>query len=68
MDSKKSEHYIRHYLKDHPETTFYEITKDNKEKEETVVDFLLLLEMAKAGDVTLEQEEAFEDINVLKKK
>lgn len=68
VDSKKAEHYMRHYLQDHPNTTFYEITKKNQEKEETVVDFLLLLEMAKAGDVALEQEEAFEDIHVVKKK
>lgn len=68
VDSRKSEQYIRSYLQQHPVTTFSEITRKNREKEETVVDFLLLLEMAKAGDVTLDQKETFQSISILKKK
>lgn len=66
VDSRKSEQYIRDYLQEHPVTTFSEITQKNKEKEETVVDFLLLLEMAKAGDVTLDQKKTFQNISVQK--
>lgn len=67
VDSKKSEAYIRSFLEKNPQTTFFTITKKNKEKEETVVDFLLLLEMAKTGDVELNQPQTFQDISIRKK-
>lgn len=67
VDSKKSEAYIRSFLEENPQTTFFTITKKNKEKEETVVDFLLLLEMAKTGDVELNQPQTFQDISIRKK-
>lgn len=67
VDSKKSETYIRSFLKDNPETTFFTLTKKSSGKEETIVDFLLLLEMAKTGDVELMQTETFQDISIVKK-
>lgn len=67
IDSKKSEEYIRSFLDENPETTFFTLTGNNSQKEETVVDFLLLLEMAKTGDVELLQTEIFEDISIVKK-
>ena len=43
------------------------MTKENRKKEETVVDFLLVLEMAKAGDIELAQEYTFSEISLAKK-
>lgn len=67
VDSKKSEAYIRSFLKDNPETTFFALTKKNREKEEIIVDFMLLLEMAKTGEIELFQSQIFQDISIVQK-
>lgn len=68
VDTKKQEEYVRSWIRENPVTTFSEMTKKNKHKEETVVDFLLVLEMAKAGDLELNQEYTFSEISLAAKK
>lgn len=67
VDVDKQRNYIREYLNKHSVTTFEKITGENKEKEETVVDFLLILEMVKEGDVEIEQSETIGEIGIKKK-
>lgn len=67
VDVDKQRNHIREYLNKYSATTFGKITEENKEKEETVVDFLLILEMAKEGDVEIEQGEVIGEIEIKKK-
>lgn len=67
VDTKKQEEHVRGWMEENPVTTFSALTKKNRKKEETVVDFLLVLEMAKAGDIELAQEYTFSEISLAKK-
>ena len=67
VDTERQKRHVCEWMKNNPVTTFSEMTKENRKKEETVVDFLLVLEMAKAGDIELAQEYTFSEISLAKK-
>lgn len=60
VDVEKQKKHVTEFLNEHRETTFETLITENNYKEETVVDFLLILEMAKEGEIKLSQE-AFSD-------
>lgn len=60
MDAKAS--YIRAYISSHKRFSFMELLEKQQSKTETIVAFLVILEMIKIGQVTIEQETSFGDI------
>lgn len=66
VDIEKQKKHVREFLNEHHETTFETLTTENHYKEETVVDFLLILEMAKAGEIKLSQEDCTDPVKIEK--
>lgn len=67
VDTEKQEKHICSWIKYHPQTTFSAMTKANSYREETIVDFLLVLEMAKTGKIELQQENTYAELKISKR-
>lgn len=60
MDAKAS--YIIGYIGSHTRCSFMELLEKQQSKQEIIVAFLVVLEMIKIGQVTIEQDDIFGDI------
>ena len=54
--------YIQDYVKHHKKFSFRKLLEKSHHKMEIVITFLTILEMMKMGQITIEQDNLFEDI------
>lgn len=59
--------YIENYIRFHKSFSFRDLLNKQKSKMETVVTFLIILEMIKTGKILIAQEELFDDIMITSK-
>ena len=62
MDAKMI--YVENYVKRNKKCSFSDLLENQKSKMETVITFLIILEMMKIGKIDIEQEELFDDIEI----
>lgn len=63
MDLKTE--YIEHYIREHKSFSFRKLLEKQNSKMEVIVTFLILLEQMKLGHLRIEQEEIFDDIQII---
>lgn len=59
--------YVENYIRFHKEFSFRDLLKEQKSKMETVVTFLIILEMIKTGQIVIAQDVLFDDIMITSK-
>ena len=62
MDAKMI--YVEEYVKHNKKCSFRDLLENQKSKMETVITFLIILEMMKGGKIMIIQEEIFDDIYI----
>lgn len=62
MDAKMV--YVEDYIKQNKKCSFRDLLENQKSKMETVITFLIILEMMKSGTIMIIQEEIFDDIYI----
>lgn len=62
VDMEGKAAFITAYLQSHTRCSFVELLKEQGSKQDTIVAFLIILEMMKIGQVTILQEDIFGDI------
>lgn len=64
VDLGEKELYIKAYLNEHRKTSFRHLLEKQKNKDEVVVAFLVILELMKTGKIRVTQDELFGDITI----
>ena len=59
--------YVENYIRFHKKFSFRDLLKEQKSKMETVVTFLIILEMIKTGQIVIAQDVLFDDIMITSK-
>ena len=57
--------YIQNYIRSHKQFSFRELLEKTSNKMEIVVTFLTMLEMIKIGQITIQQDNLFDDIMII---
>ena len=57
--------YIQDYIRSHRRFSFRQLLEKSHNKMEIVITFLTILEMMKMGQITIEQEQLFDDITII---
>jgi len=57
--------FVQAYAREHKEFSFKNLLEKQKTKMTIIVSFLVILEMMKVGDITISQEEIFDDIKIV---
>ena len=64
VDLDKKQIEVCAYIEAHKKCMFTELLSEQKNKMDTIVTFLIILELIKVGSIGIKQDEAFSDIEI----